>query len=351
MLKKMKCLLVSLAVIIGVIVPQTAFAAPSDVKVLLDGQEIAYDVPPQIIEGRTMVPLSKTIEEITGSSANWDGATKTVAFSAKGHTYVHQIGQTVVYMDGTPVQFDTPSQIIESRTLVPVRMIAETSGYSVEWDAGNRQVIITSPESAAPTSDAPKILEFAAPLGTKLAKGSDFKVNVTTNGTALSVWVEGLGGEAWQGMLVDAGNEDGKPKWEVTCYPLSDGRMKIYAAGVAGTLATEIVEIAFTEAAVSAGDSAPLLLSFTTTSGTRLNKGEKFMANVTANGAVLYVWAEGQNGEKWQGELVDAGNEDGMPKWEVTFTPTGSGQVKIYAGSSDKADGAIVKTVDIMVGE
>lgn len=236
MFKKTKCLFVSLVILWGVLTPQATLAASTEVKVFLDGKEIVYDVPPQIVASRTMVPLSLTIEAITGSPANWDGASKTVTFNAGGHTNVHKIGDKTVYADGKAVTFDSPSAIIDSRTLVPIRMIAETSGCTVDWNSEKRYVTITSPSSSQTTDAGPIILECTTPLGTTVELGSEFKVNVTTNGAALRVWAEGrFSGkweedETWQGTLIDNGNADGKPKWEITGYPLVSGQIRVYAS-------------------------------------------------------------------------------------------------------------------------
>lgn len=147
MFKNKKSLVISVAVVTCILFAQMVSAAPA-VKVLFNGAEINYDVQPQIISERTMVPLRLTIETITGETMDWDEAAKTVTFSAGGHTNKHTIGETTVYVDGEAVEFPTPSVIVDSRTLVPVRMIAETSGCAVDWDGDNYQVTIESASAA-----------------------------------------------------------------------------------------------------------------------------------------------------------------------------------------------------------
>ena len=48
------------------------------VKVKIDGAEITFDVEPEIIDGRTMVPLRKIFEEL-GALVKWDDETQTVS--------------------------------------------------------------------------------------------------------------------------------------------------------------------------------------------------------------------------------------------------------------------------------
>lgn len=69
------------------------------ITVTLDGNPIAFDVPPQLIEGRTMVPL-RMIFEALGAEVSWDDATQT-ASGVKGDTTVKiTINEKVLYKNG-----------------------------------------------------------------------------------------------------------------------------------------------------------------------------------------------------------------------------------------------------------
>lgn len=68
-----------------------------------------------------------------------------------------------VTLDGTALVFDVPPQIIDGRTLVPVRAISETFDCRVEWDGGTRTVIIKSdvPENTAEPVKEPSAIPIA----------------------------------------------------------------------------------------------------------------------------------------------------------------------------------------------
>lgn len=68
-----------LGFVIGVMLTAAvaAFAAESPIKIVLDGREINTDVPPQIIGGRTLVPI-RVISEAIGMGVRWDAAARTV---------------------------------------------------------------------------------------------------------------------------------------------------------------------------------------------------------------------------------------------------------------------------------
>lgn len=121
-----------------------SFAA-DNIKVMLDDEYITFDVEPQIIEGRTMVPL-RAIFEAMGAEIEWDGDTQTVAAVKDETVVVAVIGSNIIYVNDEEIIIDVPPMIKDGRTLVPVRFITEAFGYNVKWNEKTRSVIITSEE-------------------------------------------------------------------------------------------------------------------------------------------------------------------------------------------------------------
>ncbi len=111
------------------------------IKVTLDGKKIIFDQPPIIVDGRTLVPLRAIFEEL-GATVNWDGNTQTVT-STKGQTTISMaIGKTEMYKNGKLITLDVVPQLVGGRTLVPVRAVAEGFDCKVDWDGDNQTVII-----------------------------------------------------------------------------------------------------------------------------------------------------------------------------------------------------------------
>ena len=54
-----------------------------------------------------------------------------------------QIGNNTAYVDGAPVSLDVPPQIIKGRTLVPIRFVSENLGAEVGWESNTKTVTIT----------------------------------------------------------------------------------------------------------------------------------------------------------------------------------------------------------------
>ncbi len=102
-------------------------------RVVVNGVELEFDVPPIIENGRTLVPL-RAIFEALGAEIYWDAETQTVS-AARGDTALAlQIGNPWANVNNEPVALDVPAKIVGSRTLVPLRFISEALGAVVEWD-------------------------------------------------------------------------------------------------------------------------------------------------------------------------------------------------------------------------
>ena len=123
-------------------------AENGDIKVLLNGTQLSFDVPPQIIDGRTMVPVRK-IFEAQGASVDWIEEKNLVIAGYKTDIISLRIGEkSFLVTDAVNnktriVELDVPAQIIDGRTLVPARAISEALGNKVDWDDVNRIVLIT----------------------------------------------------------------------------------------------------------------------------------------------------------------------------------------------------------------
>ncbi len=121
----------------------TSAMANSSIGVMIDGNQIDFDVSPQVINNRTMVPLRKIFESL-GAVVDWDNATKTVTATKDNTTVVLTIGNSKIYVNGSSIALDTPACVVNNRTLVPVRAISEAFGAEVNWDSVTQTVIISN---------------------------------------------------------------------------------------------------------------------------------------------------------------------------------------------------------------
>ena len=152
-MKKILSVILCLSLAASLLIGATSVSA-DEISVELDGNPIEFDVKPEIIDGRTMVPLRKIFEEI-GASVKWDNDTQTVSARKNKKTITLSIDSADLQIDkgdtdeeGNPiyetVTLEVPAQIVSGRTLVPARAISESFGLNVDWDEDNQKVIISS---------------------------------------------------------------------------------------------------------------------------------------------------------------------------------------------------------------
>lgn len=122
--------------------------AEGKVTVLINNYPVEFDVQPQLINGRTMVPMRKIFEAL-GAEVEWVEEVELVLATYKTSIISMPIGEysftitNVVTNETKIVEFDVPPQIVDSRTLVPVRAISEAMGKKVDWVDETRTVLIT----------------------------------------------------------------------------------------------------------------------------------------------------------------------------------------------------------------
>lgn len=127
--------------------------ADEEIKLNIDNKAIESDVAPQIIDGRTMVPV-RAIFEGVGATVDWNADTKTITGSMNGINVVMTLDSSIATVNGKEITMDCAPVISEGRTLAPARYVAEAFGCSVNWDNENKTVNITTPLFKAETTTA-----------------------------------------------------------------------------------------------------------------------------------------------------------------------------------------------------
>lgn len=110
----------------------------------INGVEKTMDVSATIINSRTMVPI-RVISEAFGYSVQWDDSQKKVTITGLGHSIELFNGKPAAFVDGAPIEIDAPPTIVQGTMLVPVRFIVESMGLNVLWDPNLRKVEVTLP--------------------------------------------------------------------------------------------------------------------------------------------------------------------------------------------------------------
>ena len=123
----------------------SAATAKPDVTVMVEGTEVVFpDQQPIIKNDRTLVPV-RFIAESLGYDVEWDPKDHTAVID-DGHI-IFYIGTNQAIIDGTQTELDVASELIGDRTMVPLRVVAETLGCTVDWFDTNNTVLINPREN------------------------------------------------------------------------------------------------------------------------------------------------------------------------------------------------------------
>ena len=106
------------------------------------GNAVINDVAPVIVNGRTMLPI-RFIAEALGATVDWNDAEKKVTIKSDDKEIVIYIGSDTAYINGVAEKLDVKAFIKDNRTYLPLRFISENLGADVQWIAEEKKVVIT----------------------------------------------------------------------------------------------------------------------------------------------------------------------------------------------------------------
>ncbi|SFH07035.1 Copper amine oxidase N-terminal domain-containing protein [Desulfotomaculum arcticum] len=147
----------------GTVAPQPTPPIGSGITVYVNYEPLTFDVSPVIIDGCTMVPLQAIIEALD-AEVQWDNSTKTITatrtdtnfkrnidqtkdtldISNQGHckTVKLTVDQTKAYTNNKEVTLGVPAQLINGRTMVPLRFVSESLGAEINVDKTTKVITI-----------------------------------------------------------------------------------------------------------------------------------------------------------------------------------------------------------------
>lgn len=117
----------------------------------VDGQKMAIDpsskVAPIIQNGRTLLPIRALIEAL-GGTAGWDAASRKATITLKSTVLQLWIGKSTATVRGHSIPIDAKDKkvvpvIVQGRTFLPLRFIAENLGLNLVWDGTARTITLT----------------------------------------------------------------------------------------------------------------------------------------------------------------------------------------------------------------
>ena len=160
--KKTSAVVLSIALAFAPALP--AVAAEQTIKVEYNQQQIAFpDQQPILKDNRTLVPI-RPIAESLGFHVEWNEESRTVMIKKGSDQIRLVVSQKIARKNTETLSLDVPSQIVNQRTMVPVRFVAEALQYNVNWDQERQTVMISDlPADTAATQPAEQPVEPAVP--------------------------------------------------------------------------------------------------------------------------------------------------------------------------------------------
>jgi hypothetical protein len=107
----------------------------------------ALDSPPIIKNNRTLLPIRAVVEAL-GGTIGWDATEKKVTVTLGSTTIELWIGKSIAKVNGVDTPIDSSNskvvpEIINSRTMLPLRFVTENLGCEVQWDGTTQTITIT----------------------------------------------------------------------------------------------------------------------------------------------------------------------------------------------------------------
>lgn len=178
----MKKLLLGLLASLLFCVP--AFAHPP-ITVFVDGVQVNFDQQPVIKDDRTLVPMRRIFEALD-AEVFWDEPSQSVTAVYGTDVILFRIGKAELYKNGKlTYTMPVPAQIINDRTLVPLRAVAESLGCDVAWDGIDYMVDITSAGNTPMTK--PETPPFYTGQDTPMSGGYASRVTAPDGTVVLNV--------------------------------------------------------------------------------------------------------------------------------------------------------------------
>ena len=165
----------------------------------------AEGTAPVIVNDRTLLPVRAVVEEM-GGTVGWDGDMQTVTLNYNVDEIRLVIDNTTAYLNNAAQVLDVAPTIINDRTLLPIRFIAESFKFEVAWNENTQTVTITK---SAETTQTPSVPEVA-PIPTETPAPTDtLSDNEKEENKMLVVYFSGTGNtKALAQTIAETANAD-----------------------------------------------------------------------------------------------------------------------------------------------
>lgn len=122
--------------------------AKTRAKVTLDGNRIDTENLARVVNGRTMIPV-RCLAEQMGADVSYDSTLKAARIVRAGVEIIMPIGSKTCTVNGEPFQMDVAPYIENGRTMIPARYVSELFGQNIQWISDTRTAAVTENKALA----------------------------------------------------------------------------------------------------------------------------------------------------------------------------------------------------------
>jgi len=138
-LKKRKPMLC--AVLAGMLLAAWTAHADGEIKVIIDGQEVRFGKSPVVDQGAVLVPFRVLFQKL-GLFVDWNPETKSISGYGGDVSIKLYPDRNTAVINGKTVELAAPPRIMDGSVYVPLRLVGEATGRTVNWDGATRTITI-----------------------------------------------------------------------------------------------------------------------------------------------------------------------------------------------------------------
>lgn len=109
--------------------------------ITVNGSSATIDQAPVIVKGNTLVPI-RFVTEAIGGKVDWNEAERRITVFRGGQSMDFWLGQVDYVADGQRKTAEVSPELMNERTLVPLRVLSEHFGWKVTWDEKTRNIML-----------------------------------------------------------------------------------------------------------------------------------------------------------------------------------------------------------------
>ncbi|MCK9861366.1 copper amine oxidase N-terminal domain-containing protein [Paenibacillus sp. ATY16] len=96
----------------------------------------------KLVQGRTLVPI-RELSAVLKAKVIWNEKSKTVTITQESTAIVLTIDSKHVLLNGVDMEIDVPAQLLNNTTYVPIRYVTQVLGGTIKWETDVAVAVIS----------------------------------------------------------------------------------------------------------------------------------------------------------------------------------------------------------------